>query len=206
MSPHNRVFQLSMLTISFLALGLGIFFLIRTFSLPSVNSSVQSNSQNVSNLEFLASQSENKSILVEVSGAVKSPSVYKLPTGSRIGDFLREAGGLAEDADKGWVERNINLAAKAEDGAKIYFPRSGEDLTQTVSIGEAKSVNQMPSSAKVNINKATAGELETLWGIAAKRSEAIIAGRPYGRIEDLLERKIVPANVFEKIKDKISVQ
>ncbi len=206
MSPPNRVFQLSILTISLLALCLGIFFLIRTFSLPSVNSSTQPASQNVSNLEFLASQSENKSILVEVSGAVKSPSVYGLPMGSRVADFLREAGGLAENADKGWVERNINLAAKAEDGAKIYFPRLGEDLAQIASTGRAEASIQGPSSAKININKATSGELESLWGIAAKRSEAIIAGRPYSRIEDLLERKIVPTNVFEAIKDKISVQ
>lgn len=206
MSSPNRIFQLSMLMISFLALGSGMFFLIRTFSLPSVNSPTQLASQNVANLEFLASQSENKFILVEVSGAVKSPSVYKLPVGSRVADFLREAGGLAKEADKGWVEKNINLAAKAEDGAKIYFPRLGEDLTQIVSTGGAGAGIQTQPSAKVNLNKATSGELESLWGIAAKRSEAIVAGRPYGRIEDLLERKIIPANVFEKIKDKISVQ
>ncbi|MDP2874300.1 MAG: ComEA family DNA-binding protein [bacterium] len=206
MSSPNRVFQLSMLAISFLALGLGIFFLIRTFSLPSVNSSTQPTSPNVPDLEFLASQSENKSILVEVSGAVKSPSVYKLPMGSRVVDFLREAGGLAKDADAVWVERNINLAAKAEDGAKIYFPRLGEDLVPVMSTCAVEASIQTQSSAKVNINKATSGELESLWGIAAKRSEAIITGRPYSRIEDLLERKIIPANVFEAIKDKISVQ
>lgn len=206
MSSPNRIFQLSMLTISFLALGSGMFFLIRTFSLPSINSPTQLASQNAANLEFLASQSENKFFLVEVSGAVKSPSVYKLPVGSRVADFLREAGGLAENADKAWVERNINLAAKAEDGAKIYFPRLREDLTQIVSTGGVEAGIQTQPSAKVNLNKATSGELEALWGIAAKRSEAIVAGRPYGRIEDLLERKIIPANVFEKIKDKISVQ
>lgn len=201
MTSPSRIFQLSILAISLLALGLGVFFFIKTFSLSPTSSIIESASRDESKLEFSSTPPQNVFIVAEISGAVNFPSVYQLPVGSRVADFLREAGGLAENADKRWVERNINLASKVEDGSKIYFPRVGEDLPQV-----AGTETDQPSqqSAKVNINKAALSELETLWGIGAKRAEAIIAGRPYGKIEDLLERKIVPTNVFEAIKDKIS--
>lgn len=201
MTSPSRIFQLSILAISLLALGLGVFFFIKTFSLSPTSSIIESASRDESKLEFSSTPPQNVFIVAEISGAVNFPSVYQLPVGSRVADFLREAGGLAENADKRWVERNINLASKVEDGSKIYFPRVGEDLPQ---VADTETDQPSQQSAKVNINKAALSELETLWGIGAKRAEAIIAGRPYGKIEDLLERKIVPTNVFEAIKDKIS--
>jgi competence protein ComEA len=61
------------------------------------------------------------------------------------------------------------------------------------------------AGAKVNINSASASELDSLWGIGEKRAAEIVDNRPYSSIEELLTRKIIPSNVYEKIEDEISV-
>jgi len=55
----------------------------------------------------------------------------------------------------------------------------------------------------VDINSASAQELDKLPGIGPARAEAIIANRPYKGKDDLAQRKIVPKNVYNQIKDKI---
>lgn len=144
-----------------------------------------------------SSEAEEK-IVVDVEGAVISPGVYSLSSKSRILDALAAAGGLSEDADRIWVEKNINLAKKVTDGVKIYIPRIGEQvLSETSSnIGTAGPV--------ININTASATDLDSLPGIGTVTSQKIIDGRPYGQIEELLNKKIVGQSTFDKIKDKIS--
>ena len=55
----------------------------------------------------------------------------------------------------------------------------------------------------VDINSATAEELDKLPGIGPARAKAIVANRPYNGKDDLTNRKIIPANVYNGIKDKI---
>jgi competence protein ComEA len=55
----------------------------------------------------------------------------------------------------------------------------------------------------VDINSASAEELDKLPGVGPVRAKAIIAGRPYNGKDDLTNRKIIPANVYNEIKDKI---
>lgn len=55
----------------------------------------------------------------------------------------------------------------------------------------------------IDINHATADQLSTLPGIAKARSEAIIKGRPYKGKDELVQKKIIPENVYNDIKDKI---
>ena len=58
----------------------------------------------------------------------------------------------------------------------------------------------------LNINKATAAELDNLPQIGDARAKAIVGGRPYKTVSDLLDRKILPQNAYDAIKDKISVK
>jgi competence protein ComEA len=60
-----------------------------------------------------------------------------------------------------------------------------------------------PKAALVDINSATKAELDALPQIGAARSEAIIKGRPYKGKDDLINKKIIPQNAYDAIKDKI---
>jgi competence ComEA-like helix-hairpin-helix protein len=69
----------------------------------------------------------------------------------------------------------------------------------------APSTTAKPEKAGelVDINSASAEELDKLPGVGSARAQAIIAGRPYNGKDDLTNRKIIPANVYNEIKDKI---
>lgn len=139
-------------------------------------------------------------LYVDIAGAVEKPGVYKLPSGSRIGDALVLAGGLAASADREWVAKTINLASEVKDGAKVYIPEKSQ-ITNS-QIPNSKQIN---NSNLININTAGMGELDTLAGIGEARAQAIIDNRPYGSIEELVSKAKIPQSVYEKIKDKISV-
>ncbi len=151
-------------------------------------------------IEIIAEGEEQEIIWVDLSGAVEKPGVYELPTEARMKDLLARAGGLSAEADREWVEKNINLAQKLVDGAKLYIPIKGE-----LTIGENVAGESASLVGKININTASASELDTLWGIGEARAEAIIDNRPYSSVDELLSKKVIPTNVFEEIKDEISV-
>jgi competence protein ComEA len=119
---------------------------------------------------------------VYVSGAVVQPGVVTLSAGSLLVDALDAAGGVADDADMD----SINLAAPLVDNQHVIVPRRVATPQPGV---EAASVS--PTNALVNINTATAAELEILPHIGPAMAQRIIAYRedhgPFERIEDLQE-------------------
>jgi len=151
-------------------------------------------SQKEPEIEIISSEEREEKIFVYLEGAIEKPGVYELTAETRLNDLLIRAGGLSALADREWVSQNLNLAQKLTDGVKIYLPFQGEKMKE----GEDKS-------GKININKASSSQLDTLWGIGEKRAADIIKNRPYQSIEELLTKKIIPQNVFEEIKDEITV-
>lgn len=160
-------------------------------------------------------QKSSKEIMIDVAGAVFKPGVYKLKDGDRLQDALVLAGGLSEEADREWVERNLNLAVRLVDGNKVYIPKISEANQAEAALlrqgsGEAKensTTGQVAGveSKKININTASTAQLDTLYGVGEKTAQKIISGRPYSKIEDLVEKKIVYQSAFDKIKEKISI-
>jgi competence protein ComEA len=149
---------------------------------------------------------EEATLFVHLEGAIEKPGVYELPVEARVNDLLIRAGGLSAEADRDWVAKNLNLAQKLSDGVKIYIPSKEEDVSlinETVTSGEVSGAQSV--TGKVNINTASASELDSLWGIGEKRAADIIANRPYTSVEELLTKKIIPSNVYERIKEEISV-
>jgi len=144
-----------------------------------------------------------KEIMVDVEGAVVSPGVYRLPQDSRIKDALIAAGGLSSSADRDWIAKNLNLAAKVIDAGKLYIPFTGENIRSSTSYSGMGNASAM--SDLININTASEQELDSLSGIGPVTAQKIINGRPFQAVEDLLSKKIVSSKVFEQIKDKISV-
>ena len=157
-------------------------------------------------------------IKVDVSGAVKEPRVCELVKGSRVEDALKQSGGLSDEADREWVSKNLNLAAKLSDGEKLYIPKRGEVVGAAVSgslaeLGQSSAVGssvvESKISGRVNINTASRSELESLPGIGPVKAQAIIAYRsnnPFDSIEEVMEVKGIGAGIFEKIKDRIVVR
>src|SRR3989339_1653912 len=60
-------------------------------------------------------------MVVDVSGAVEKPGVYRLGQGSRIVDALAAAGGLSSEADRDFLSKTINLSQLVTDGMKVYI-------------------------------------------------------------------------------------
>lgn len=142
-------------------------------------------------------RSSEPPIVVDVAGAVVHPGVYRLAAGSRIADALAAAGGAAGDADLA----ALNKAAPVRDGQRVYVPRPGE----TVPAGSAGSDAQL----KIDVNHATAAELEALPGIGPTIAARIVrsrGGHPFTRIEELQTRGLVTARVFADIKDMVTTR
>lgn len=140
------------------------------------------------------------SLKVDIEGAIKNPGVYSLAAGARILDVVYAAGGFTESADSNWLTKNINLAAVVKDGDKIYLNAIGEETAS----GENSVLSE--KTGKININSASASELDTLPGIGEKTAAKIIDNRPYKSVDDLLGKKVVGSATFDKIKDLVSVQ
>ena len=154
------------------------------------------------------SPAEGGEIVVDVAGAVEKPGVYRLASGARVNDALLVAGGISAEADREWLTKYINLAQILSDGIKVYIPRVGEISEGTAPVlGKTDSeVIGLTQEHKINLNTASVSELDSLWGIGETRAQTIIGNRPYSSVEELLEKRIVPSNVFERIKDEVSVQ
>ncbi len=191
----NHRYQLLFILLGLILLGAGIF-LVRNvgFGTPSKIEVLEGSTD---------SKKEANEIFVEAGGAVETPGVYKLSPESRVEDLLIAAGGLSADADRGWVAKYVNRAAKLVDGQKIYVVREGQEVLGEVS--GAENSENVPPLGLVNINTASQKELEELPGIGPVYAQSIIDHRIYSFVEELLSREVLKKNVYEKIKDKISV-
>jgi competence protein ComEA len=139
-------------------------------------------------------------IVVHVAGAVAEPGVYELRAGSRVGAAIDTAGGPSRRADPG----ALNLAAPLADGERVYVPKIGE----TVPVEDAPAGSTAPAGP-VDLNRATAEELDTLPGIGPTTAAAIVDHReqngPFARVDDLdAVRGIGPAKL-DAIRELVSV-
>lgn len=128
-------------------------------------------------------------MVVDVSGAVVKPGVYLLPAGSRLDEALKMAGGISQNADPNYLSKSINLSQKITDGMKIYIPQLGEIVSNLSSL--------------IDINSASADQLDKLPGIGPTTAQTIITKRPYQTINDLVVKKVVSKSVFSKIEKLI---
>jgi len=137
---------------------------------------------------------------VYVSGAVRSPGVYALPPGSIAQDAVQAAGGPTQDADLSLV----NLAARVADGQQVHVPRVGEKVAQKSST----AVPHSPSSP-LNINTATAAELEQLPGIGPSLAARIVQYRqehgPFRTVDALLLVSGIGPATLDRIRPLITV-
>lgn len=152
---------------------------------------------------------------VDVKGAVHQPGVYQLTEGARVMDALEKAGQIREDG----TTDHINLAQKIYDGMVIYIPTVDEidedqlqaALMAQASPGEgAQGTGQISSSSnKININRASAEELQKLPGVGASRAQDIVNYRTekgdFQSLEDLMNISGIGPKIFERLKELIEL-
>ncbi|WP_035102171.1 helix-hairpin-helix domain-containing protein [Aneurinibacillus terranovensis] len=172
--------------------------------------------------------SSSKKIIVDIKGAVAHPGVYTLKENDRLFQLIGMAGGFLPGAD----QKIVNGAMPLQDGTLIYIPAKGE---KTGAEGEGPPVltskgdtstpatpaAALPATAsrpvegsqqdeKVDINHATAEQLQTLPGIGPGKAAAILQYRQdhgaFKAEEDLRQIKGIGEKTLEKIRPKILVQ
>jgi competence protein ComEA len=140
---------------------------------------------------------------VHVSGAVMHPGVYLLPSDSIVLHAVEAAGGAKEGA----VLDVINLAASLEEGQQIYVP--SVDETKPVS-PMVLSITESNTGEKVNINEASAPELERLPGIGPSLAQKIVdyrtANGPFLSPEDLLKVSGIGPSKLDQIRGSITLR
>jgi competence protein ComEA len=152
-------------------------------------------------------------ITVHIAGEVLRSGVYALSAGSRLIDAVRAAGGLGPEADEG----RCNLAQVLSDGQHIYIPRIGTpappdptSLPVPAHVAADAGGDLSSSAARVNINTATSGELETLPGIGPTLAQRIIAYRrehgPFVDPADIVEVKGIGPSRYTELCDMICVE
>lgn len=148
-------------------------------------------------------ESQDTSIFIDVSGAVRDSRVVELHAGARVQDAIDAAGGLADDA----CTDSLNRAQVLTDGQKVYVPHIGEDASgRTSEMGEGAV--KTPSS-RVNINTASVDQLDALPGVGPSTAQAIIDDRdangPFTSIDDIMRVSGIGEKKFEKLKASICV-
>jgi competence protein ComEA len=152
-----------------------------------------------------------KQLIVDVQGAVVRTGIVHLPLGSRVGDAIAAAGGYGPRVAADRVGHELNLAALVRAGDQRVVP-SRDDTTSgggTGGGGGGGSSGASPGTGPVDLNRATASELDALPGIGPVTANKIIAAReerPFASVDELRSRKVVGAATFDKIKDLVVVR
>lgn len=150
-------------------------------------------------------------VVVHVAGAVEHPQVVEVEAGARAADAVEAAGGLTEDA----AAEGVNLAAQAVDGSFIWVPTveelSADAPTPPAASGQHESgrheTGQPDQQGPINLNTASAQQLEELSGIGPALAERIISYREtnggFSSVNELAAVSGIGPAVIENIADDV---
>jgi len=125
------------------------------------------------------------SVLVDITGAVAKPGLYRLPAGARLHEAIARAGGATSEADLGAV----NLAAVVRDGEKIHVPEkqvllqgetkkgAEDELLPNRQSSPSRAQAKAPPKKPIPLNSASAEQLQQLPGIGPVLAQRIIQHR-----------------------------
>jgi competence protein ComEA len=148
--------------------------------------------------EATAGPAAEGDVYAHAAGAVARPGVYRLAPGSRVTDLVDAAGGLAADA----APDHLNLAAPVTDGQQVYVPRVGE-------AAPPGPPGASTPAGPLDLNTATADELDELPGVGPATAQAILDHRerngPFRAVEELLEVRGIGEAKLEALRDLVRV-
>ncbi len=161
-------------------------------------------------------------VIVEVAGAVVHPGVYRLGAGQRVADAIAAAGGYGPRVDATRATARLNLAARLADGDRVLVPSrddpagdasppttAGGSTADGSGSGGGGGAGGSTATGPIDLNRATATELDSLPGIGPVTAAKIIAARtdqPFTAVDDLRTRKLVGPSTFEKLRDLVTVR
>ena len=138
-------------------------------------------------------------IVVHVAGAVERPGVHLLDVGDRVIDAIAAAGGETPGADV----QVLNLAAPVVDGQRIHVPLEGEAPEVDPASGAGIPVGP------IDVNRATAEQLESLPGIGPATAAAIVDDRgrngPFATVDDLDRVSGIGRATVARLRDLVTV-
>lgn len=148
-------------------------------------------------------------VVVHAAGAVVRPGVYRLAPGGRVADLLDAAGGAMPEAD---LDR-LNLAAPLEDGQRVFVPVPGQDVPVVAAGASGPAgggeATGGPPAEPLDLNVATAAELDTLPGVGPATASAILAERDrrgrFAAVEDLLDVRGIGEAKLAALRDLVRV-
>ncbi len=152
-------------------------------------------------------------VVVHVAGAVARPGVYTLAAGSRVVDAVTAAGGAVRGADLAAV----NLAIVLVDTEQVYIPLLGREGSRALvaprlrpgSTGGAGGGGSSGPKAKVDLNSATAEQLDALPGVGPTTAAAIVDHRtrhgPFASVDALLDVPGIGEAKLEALRDLVTV-
>jgi competence protein ComEA len=183
---YSQIQKRALLIIGSLLLLLSVFIVARGNSQPS---------QAMQVIPITIAEPE---IFVDVTGAVNKPGVYTLTGKSRVIDAIKAAGDSAPGADLS----TINLARVLNDGEQIY-------VDSTVVNSNGVRVSKAVRSGPININRATARQLDALDGVGPVIAQRIVDYRKINgsflSIDDLQKVSGIGAAKFAQIKSKVRI-
>lgn len=149
-------------------------------------------------------------VIVHVIGAVRRPGMYRLAAGSRAADAVKAAGGFTGNA----AEASLNLARVLQDGEQLPVATKDEVASGRGTAGGGGGSSGGGAGAKtggkVDLNTASAQELDVLPGVGPSTAAKIVADReangPYRSAEDLMRVPGIGAKKFDALKDLVSVR
>lgn len=182
--------------------------------MQSGNSSASTTSAASSSMASRASSSISKTVTCDISGAVKHQGVYTLKNGAHLQELIEAAGGTTDKAQL----KAINRAVLLKDQDKIHIPYKGEKVENASTVGSRENAQNSSTSTasgpganseRINLNTASAADLQKLTGIGEKKAEQIIAYREqkgsFKKIEDLMQVSGIGEKTFESLKDQLAV-
>jgi competence protein ComEA len=159
---------------------------------------IRGNTQSSAAPEIIPITLAEPEIFVDVTGAVNKPGVYTLTGKSRVIDAIKAAGDSAPGADLS----TINLARVLNDGEQIY-------VDSLVMNSAGQRVSKKTPSGPININRATARQLDALDGIGPVIAARIVEYRKINgsflSIDDLQKVSGIGAAKFAQIKSKVRI-
>lgn len=156
---------------------------------------------------------ESRGIQVTIEGAIAEPGSFEVLAGTRLADLVAEAGGFTSQADTS----GLNMAGRLGDGERVIIPSLGQANTPLPEgpdsgdeSGEVPIETQNPpTDGRININTASATELDLLPGIGPAIASSIIEFRdfygPFTSVDQLIEVSGISQAMVDEFRNLVTL-